>query len=76
MAFLCNQAEVVRVQLDCGARIDLADWKGDAPLPLANSKKNYEHSGNGGKRCCHALQALLKAEKSRNTGKSIHSTEN
>ena len=69
MAVIYTQVEVIEALLDCGARVDLADWKGDAPV--ATARKYCKHSGNGNKRCCQVLKMLLEAEKSQQADTSI-----
>lgn len=60
IAVLYSQVRVVRALLDRGARIDLADWKGDASVPTA--RKKCKHNGDRNERCCQVLQMLLEAE--------------
>ena len=69
MAVLYEQVELAKALLDRGARVDLADWKGDGPVPTA--QKLCKHSGKAGERCCQVLHLVVEAEKTRKEDKSI-----
>lgn len=69
MATIYSQLEVVKALLERGARLDLADWKGDSPVPTA--KQKCEHDGKGNEPCCQVLNMLLEADKSRKEDSSI-----
>ncbi len=60
IAIQYHKVEVVRALLDRGARVDLADWKGDSPVPTA--KKKCKHDGKEDQNCCKVLKMVLEAE--------------
>ena len=72
MAALYGHVNVVEALLECGARVDLADWKGDSPLPTA--QKKCAHNGSGRQNCCRVLnlcqEAHAKMKDTRNVRKA------
>lgn len=60
MATIYGNVEYVKALLDNGARCDITDWKGSAPIPTARSK--CKHDGTSNQKCCEVLKLLLKAQ--------------
>lgn len=56
IATIYGRVETVRALVECGARVDLADWRGKAPLGTAREKCG--HGGGGEGDCCRTLRIV------------------